>query len=100
MKLERRNAYFCKACKRIIITVDVNEGVTPMFIQCPECYCPATSFMYQLPGALHLGVEAEYEWYKPSESETLLLSKGEADHVFNGGLLMRKRTNAKPIMTE
>jgi len=100
MKLERRNAYYCKACKRVTITVDINEGVTPMFILCPHCNCSATSFMYQLPGALHLGVEADYEWYKPNETETLILSKGEAEHVFKGGLLMRKRTKAQPIYKE
>lgn len=100
MKLERRNAYFCKACKRLTITVDIDKGVTPMFILCPHCNCSATSFMYQLPGALHIGVEADYEWYKPNEKETLMLSKVEAEHVFNGGLLMRKRTKAKPIYKE
>jgi hypothetical protein len=100
MKLEKRNAYYCKACKRVTITVDVNEGVTPMFILCPHCNCSATSFMYQLPGALHLGVEADYEWYKPDAKETLMLSKAEAEHVFKGGLLMRKRTKAQPIYKE
>ena len=100
MELERRNAYFCKMCRKVTITVDVNEGVTPMFIMCPHCNTLATSFMYQLPGCLHIGVEAEYEWYKPSEKETLMLSKGEAEHVFKGGLLMRKRTNSKPIMKQ
>ena len=97
MKIERRNAYFCKACKQVTITVDIDNGTTPMFILCPNCNHSAVSFMYQLPGALHLGVEADYEWYKPSERETLNLSKNEADHVFNGGLLMRKRTGATPL---
>ena len=100
MKLERRNAYFCKVCKHTTITVDVDNGITPMFILCPHCGCSATSFMYQLPGALHIGVEAEFEWYKPDEKQTLMLSKGEAEHVFNGGLLMRKRTKKTPIYKE
>lgn len=100
MKLERRNAYFCKACKRLTITVDIDEGVTPMFILCPHCNCSATSFMYQLPGALHIRVDADYEWYKPDEKETLMLSKFEAEHVFKSGLLMRKRTKATPIYKE
>lgn len=110
MKLERRNAYYCRACKKITLTVDVDEGVTPMFILCPHCNCSATSFMYQLPGCLMFEYSEEkrcmipspvdYEWYKPDEKETLMLSKGEAGHVFKGGLLMRKRTNKEPIYRE
>lgn len=100
MKIERRNAYFCAFCHKVTITVDIDEGVTPMFILCPHCNTTATSFMYQLPGCLHFNVKADYEWYKPDEKETLMLSKNEAEHVFKGGLLMRKRTKATPIYSE
>jgi len=93
MKIERRNAYFCKECRKATITVDVDKGITPAFILCPDCGKMASSFMYQLPGCMHFNVKAEYEWYKPDISK---VSKGEADHVKNGGLLMRKRTDAKP----
>lgn len=106
MKLEKRNAYFCKECRKVIITVDVDEGVTPMFIQCPHCEdLTAYSFMYQVPGCMRhdftKGINilpADYEWYKPDEKETLMLSKAEAENVFKGGLLMRKRTD-KPAIT-
>jgi len=107
MEIERRNAYFCGKCRKVTITVDIDEGVTPMFILCPHCNNRASSFMYQIPGCMYFGefengkmttLPADYEWYKPNEKETLLLSKGEAEHVFKGGLLMRKRTKAKPIM--
>jgi hypothetical protein len=105
MELERRNAYFCKGCRKVTITVDIDEGVTPMFIQCPYCKEMANSFMYQVPGCMRFDfskgisvLPADYEWYKPNEKETLMLSKSEADHVFKGGLLMRKRTDAKPIL--
>ena len=107
MKLERRNAYFCQECRKVTITVDIDEGVTPAFIRCPHCnQSMAKSFMYQIPGCMYFGefkngqmtiLPADYEWYKPNEKETLMLSKGEAEHVFKGGLLMRKRTDKKTI---
>jgi len=110
LKIEKRNAYFCKECRKVTITVDIDEGVTPAFIECPHCKKGfASSFMYQIPGCMYFGefkngqmtlLTADYEWYKPSEKETLLLSKAEAEHVFKGGLLMRKRTKARPIMRE
>ena len=65
--------------------------------------------MYQIPGCMYFGdyekgqmklLPADYEWYKPDEKQTLLLSEGEAEHVFKGGLIMRKRTDAKPIMKQ
>ena len=34
---------------------------------------------------------------KPGTIQFAMLSKEEKDHVNKGGLLMRKRTNAKPI---
>ena len=107
MELERRNAYFCKDCRKVTITVDIDNGVTPMFILCPECKKEhATSLFYQIPGCMRFDMikgigsilPADYEWYKPNEKETLIMSKEEADHVFKGGLLMRKRTGAKPII--
>lgn len=110
MKNERRNAYFCKECRKVTITVDVDEGVTPAFIGCPHCKkAMASSFMYQIPGCMYFGefkngqmtiLPADYEWYKPNEKETLMLRKDEAEHVFKGGLLMRKRTTAKAIINQ
>ena len=97
MELERRNAYFCTHCRKVTITVDIDEGVTPMFIMCPFCNGTSSSFMYQLPGCMYFNIKADLEWYKPNEKETLMLSKSEADHVFEGGLLARPRTKAKPI---
>lgn len=108
MKLERRNAYFCKSCRKVTLTVDVDEGVTPMFIPCFHCKNEmANSFMYQLPGCLRFdftnGVNilpADLEWYKPSDQEMSKLSRGEREHVLKGGLLSRKRTNKPAIMFE
>lgn len=104
MKLERRNAYLCPDCMKLHITVDVADGVTPMFIKCEGCGKTASSFGYQLPGILHgaptpsgKSLSPEFEWYKPGDTEYLKLSVAEKEHVDKGGLLMRKRTTAAPI---
>jgi hypothetical protein len=110
MKLERRNAYFCSHCRKVTITVDVDEGVTPAFIKCPHCNkSMAQSFMYQIPGCMYFGefkdgkmtiLPADYEWYHPIGNNYLCLSKGEKEHVDKGGLIMRKRTKSTPIYTD
>lgn len=108
MNLERRNAYFCNSCRKVIITVDVDEGVTPMFIPCIHCNHAATSMMYQIPGCLRFNVvdgvmqdvPADLEWYKPNKKEIKTLSKSLREHVHNGGLLFRKRTNTPIILNE
>lgn len=107
MKLDRRNAYFCKSCRRVTITVDIDEGVTPMFNPCVHCGEMANSFMYQVPGCMRFDfskgiseLPADLEWYKPDKDEMKKLDKGELEHVKNGGLLCRKRTNKPAIMQE
>lgn len=104
--LERRNAYFCPDCYHTTVTVDVDEGVTPMFIACGNCGKTAGSFMYQLPGCIALpsgqmgGTDATHEWYKPNEEELKDKTPAEQDHVKQGGLLLRLRTDAKAIRTQ
>jgi hypothetical protein len=100
MILERRNAYFCSHCRKVTITVDIDEGVTPMFIRCIYCKEQASSFMYQLPGCFHFNIEPDLEWYKPTGEEYKGLSKAFKEHIDKGGLNMRKRTKAKPITRE
>lgn len=109
MKFERKNAYFCKKCRKVTITVDVDEGVTPMFILCPDCRKQATSMMYQLPLCMRTEftpnggiteLPAQFEWYRPDKKEIEKLSKGEKEHVKQGGLLMRKRTGKQALIIE
>jgi hypothetical protein len=100
MKLPRINVYACQfGCKTV--TVDVDVGVTPMFIQCrrkstedrpikPEfldehgyCIGTASSCMYpKTPKPAHIK-DPEWEWYLP---------EGEAS-----ALLLRPRTDKEPI---
>ena len=108
MLLDRRNAYFCSFCRRVTITVEVDAGVTPMFISCPHCSAQAASFMYELPGCMRFTfasgafaiIPADFEWYKPNKRELKKLPKSTREHVNAGGLLMRKRTDTIPITFE
>ncbi len=82
----RINVYICEVCHKPIVTKDVDEGVTPMFLSCkvtPGCPGKMVSGMYRVPQ----GLLPDYEWYKPSSLEGLEPSTRE--HVERGGLLLR-----------
>jgi len=96
---EKRNAYFCQKCRRAYITVDIDEGTTPMIIHCDACGSYAISMMYNVPGVFRFdfsgGLPTEmtpdFEFYKPGQAEYAGLLPSQQEHVDNGGLLMRKR---------
>lgn len=96
----QKNAYVCTNL-HTTVTVNKDNGVTPMFISCPVCNERAASMMYKINQAL----EPTHEWYKPTEEQIIgeakffalaneldekLLLSGLKDHVKQGGLLMRK----------
>jgi hypothetical protein len=104
----RLNVYTCRKCKRHTVTVDVDEGVTPFLIQCrqgPRRRCTGmavSSFYPRGPKPPHIG-EPQWEWYKPSDEQLNKLYFGDVldqmrEHVEKGGLDLRARTKAAPIM--
>jgi hypothetical protein len=103
---EKRNAYVCEDCRYITLTVHIHEGVTPFLLGCRNptgCKGMAISFSYQMPGILALNSPSgklypTHEWYKPEPGQDL--TKGEQDHVNNGGVLLRERTDAPPLMSK
>ena len=102
-RLPRENAYFCPTCRMPTVTVDVDIGVTPMFLACrasPECAGMASSSFYpRIPRPAHAPPPA-WEWYKPTEKQAKRMEKsapGTLEHVRRGGLLIRPRTSAEPI---
>ena len=98
---EKRNAYFCQKCRRAYITVDIDEGTTPMIIHCDACGSYAISMMYSLSVVFKLDLsegryppnemKPDFEFYKPGQAEYAGLLPSQQEHVDNGGLLMRKR---------
>lgn len=85
----RKNIYVCREenCRHHIVTRDLHEGVTPMFISCvtPGCNGSMNSSMYRVWDE---SMKASHEWYKPTAIE--VLSDGERSHVEQGGLLIRR----------
>ena len=89
---DRRNIYVCDACNGHIVTVDLEEGVTPFMLPCmckEGCKGLMQSSMYRV---FDQRMAASHEWYRPAEAEIAALSPGYRDHVKNGGLLIRKVT--------
>lgn len=107
----RKNAYWCRECKGYVVTIDVDEGVTPMFLACRvkgdptddanDCKGMMHSMMYPAePWPATDGFDAAiptiptWEWYMPDEAE-LERYRREGDmamleHVHKGGLALRK----------
>src|SRR3954452_18392660 len=116
----KKNAYFCDTCNHYIVTIDVDEGVTPMFLACrylgdprdPKNTCEGTShsMMYPEepwpefdPAGRPIPTTPTWEWYKPDRDEMILLRREAkrtmvtreiVDHVDKGGLLLRPISGA------
>lgn len=129
-KLPRVNVYSCEfGC--IMVTVDVDEGVTPFLIGCrvrsrpdrplnpkltkPNGECAGiaqSSFYPDGPLPKRFG-EPQWEWFAPTENdidaEVVRCLSVWADqnpahlkleirqHMRQGGLLLRPRTNREPV---
>ena len=87
----RENFYTCDACGAVMVTVDVDEGTTPMLTDCRTGGCggQARSGWY---GPKPVGADAaKWEWYRPAKKETRGMSTETKLHVSLGGLLLRPR---------
>lgn len=116
MSAGEKNAYWCPACRGYIVTIDRDEGTTPMFLACrvkgepgPDNPCDGimrsmiypeepwgatTGYGHEIP------TEPTWEWYAPTGVELKRLQKkarqrGGADadtldYVQRGGLLLRR----------
>lgn len=81
---DRKNAYECESCGSYIITVDREPGVTPFMVSCGNCKAMAKSKFYRVVDSLI----PTHEWFRPETIDGL--TQWSADHVGNGGLLLRK----------
>lgn len=80
------NTYTCKTCGKRIVTKDVNEGTTSMFLLCRAtrgCSGTMRSGMYQVDQSL----TPTHEWYTP---EKLPKDPAMRQHVEMGGLMLRE----------
>jgi len=89
-----KNLYWCYTCKKVIVTVDKDEGVTPFLINCRATRkCPGLmrSFFYRC----NQGLIAQFEWVKPGWLRRAFLSRPMKEHVRKGGLLLHRRRGIK-----
>ena len=90
----RENVYTCPECSGYTVTIDVDEGVTPMFLNCRAtagCKGMAHSAMYP-EGQRPPWIPAPtFEWFKPVGEDYEKLSAAMKDHVDSDGLDLRPR---------
>ena len=84
---QRTNIYICDKCRHAMVTIDVDEGVTPMFTTCEVegCGGTAASTMYRAVTML----KPSQEWYRPTDDEVAKMHPATIAHVKNGGLILR-----------
>ena len=80
------NQYTCKGCGERIITIDKDEGTTPMQLACRAtvgCGGSMVSSMYRVNQAM----KPTHEWYKPAHK---IKNPAMREHVKMGGLMIRR----------
>ena len=93
----RWNVYTCDTCRGVTVTIDVDEGVTPAFLDCRasgrvgQCTGRASSSFYpkgERPSTLP---PPAWEWYRPAPADVAAMAPATQAHVKAGGLLIRRR---------
>jgi len=85
----KKNVYLCRACGYPTVTVDRDEGTTPMVITCRRpsgCDGSAYSQFYKVED---WPLPPKFEWYKPEGKERKRLKEAMRQHFMMGGLLLR-----------
>lgn len=98
--MNRVNAYKCQKCGQIILTRDVDEGVTPFMVPCLAtigCKGPMYSAFYKPPEFLLKVMEPTYEWFKPIGKDYEALEPAMKAHVDQGGLDLRHIETQKVV---
>lgn len=87
----RKNLYQCERDpSHLIVTVDLEPGVTPFSIGCDRCKEEGrTASMKSGMYIVHPLTVATHEWYRPDSMEGQ--SPWTREHLENGGLILRKR---------
>lgn len=91
MSTNRINVYTCPKGHKTV-TIDTDEGVTPMFLSCMQkdddgkrnCIERAVSAGYRCDQSLM----PEYEWFRPTSTKGM--SRDMKEHINKGGLDFRK----------
>src|SRR5262249_2016093 len=80
------NVYNCLKCDGWIVTIDRDEGVTPMMLRClasKGCDGMMESAFYMVADEI---LTPTYEWRRPSKGEYLRMKASMRAHIDQGGL--------------
>lgn len=90
-----KNLYTCMLCEGFIVTEDVDDGVTPMMLACRATSgCDGVMYSAGYPPTEVIGDEQPtWEWYRPTLKQARRMSQEMQQHVAQGGLALRERTN-------
>lgn len=84
----KENVYFCYECNKTHVSHDLDEGVTPLFIQCHHCKWPeAKSLGYKIPDSYKgQAPDIVFRFSTKEEFENSIPELQE--HLEKGGLFM------------
>jgi hypothetical protein len=83
-----KNSYTCQACGKSIVTIDIDDGVTPFMLACratPGCAGIMRSGFYV---SVDQAAEPDYEWFMPKSLKGY--PREMVEHFKQGGLDIRK----------
>lgn len=83
MSKGEKNGYRCESCGHLHVTIDLDDGTTPMLMSCPKCGGRSVSQFYRIDQSL----EAAGCWYKAKIKRTM--SSAVKEHIRLGGLMHR-----------
>ena len=86
MSKGRKNGYTCQKCKDQIVTIDIDEGVTPFALACRATE-GCDGMMYSAGYAIPQFLPAQFEWFKPASLEGY--DAWMREHIRQGGLDLR-----------
>lgn len=91
MNKRRLNLYVCMECRKSICTIDRDEGVTPMFLNCRATPgCRGTMHSAGYPEEMPEYSLPTWEWYRPDEKVILRMTPEMQEHIRSGGLDLRQ----------
>lgn len=84
----KENVYYCDKCNKTHVSHDLDEGVTPMFIECHHCKWPqAKSLGYKIPDS-YKGAAPDIIFRYPTKEEYETAPDVLKDYLEQGGLFM------------
>lgn len=93
MSKGKKNVYTCQRCGEKIVTIDLDDGVTPFMLTCrvtPDCDGSMQSSFYSSGCQFFT---PSHEWYKPTDPPE---DPWERDHWERGGLFIREIPKESP----